>query len=107
MPTVSDIPSECDNAPVAVAPVRHPNRPKKFLTRAAQAKRYSKSKRTIERWGRDPKMRMPVEYWFNQVPHRLEEDLEVWDAERCGTKEMVPARRSSVRSGRGQHRHVK
>jgi hypothetical protein len=63
-------------------PGRHPNRPKRWLTRRAQAKRYGKSKRTIERWGREPKMGMPPETWFNDVPHREEAELDQWDTQR-------------------------
>jgi hypothetical protein len=55
---------------------------RRFLTRKAQAKRYSKSKKTIERWGKDPKMRMPPEFYFNGLPHRDEEHLERWEEER-------------------------
>jgi hypothetical protein len=71
---------------VAQAPARHPNRPKRYLTRRAQGARYGKSKRTIERWGRDPKMQMPEETWFNGVPHRDEAALEVWEAQRRGKR---------------------
>jgi hypothetical protein len=75
---------ERDDAPAASAPARHPHRPKRFLSRTAQAKRWGKSKRTVERWGRDPKMGLPLETWLNNVPHRLEEELEVWEAARLG-----------------------
>jgi hypothetical protein len=54
-------------------------RRRRFLTRRAQAERYTKSVRTIERWGRDPKMGMPPEYDFNGLPHREEGELEAWD----------------------------
>jgi hypothetical protein len=58
------------------------SRPRRFLTRRAQAQRYSKSVRTIERWGRDPQMAMPAEYDLNGLPHRLEDDLEQWERSR-------------------------
>jgi hypothetical protein len=83
---------ERDGVPAATAaPFRHPNRPKKWLNRRAQAKRYQKSKRTIERWGRDPEMGMPPETWFNGTPHRTEEELEIWDMTR--PRESAAARR--------------
>jgi hypothetical protein len=59
-------------------------RPRRFLTRRAQAKRYSKSVRTIVRWGEDPDMNMPAEYWFNGLPHRAEDELEPWERSRVG-----------------------
>jgi hypothetical protein len=57
-------------------------RRRRFLTRRAQAERYTKSVRTIERWGRDPKMGMPREYDFNGLPHREEGELEAWERSR-------------------------
>jgi hypothetical protein len=71
-------------ATTAQASIRHPSRPKRYLTRRAQAARYGKSKRTIERWGRKPQMGMPPEVWFNGVPHRDEAELESWEAQRRG-----------------------
>jgi hypothetical protein len=55
--------------------------PRRYLSRPAQAKRYSKSVRTIKRWGADPDMNMPPEYDFNG-PHRAEDELEVWEQSR-------------------------
>ena len=52
---------------------------RRFLTRRQQAKRYSKSVRTIERWGVDPEMDLPAEYIFNGRPHREESELEAWE----------------------------
>jgi hypothetical protein len=57
-------------------------RPRRFLTRRAQAERYSKSVKTIERWGQDPRMAMPPEYDFRGLPHRDEADLEAWERSR-------------------------
>lgn len=54
----------------------------RFLTRRQQARRYGKSKRTIERWGKDPKKGMPAEYDFNGQYSRTEPALEVWEQER-------------------------
>jgi hypothetical protein len=31
-------------------------------------------------------MGMPPETWFNGVPHREENDLEMWEAERYGVR---------------------
>jgi hypothetical protein len=77
---------ERDDVSVATAPVRHPHRPKRFLSRSAQARRYGVSKRTIERWGRKPQLNMPVEFWLNGMPHRDEAELEQWEAERRGKR---------------------
>ena len=54
------------------------------MSRPDQAKRYSKSVRTIKRWGADPDMKMPPEYDFNG-PHRAEDELEVWERGRIAT----------------------
>ena len=60
---------------------------RRFLSRAAQAVRYGKSKRTIERWGQDPEMGMPIEYDFNGLPHRDEAELELWERSRVASKD--------------------
>jgi hypothetical protein len=54
----------------------------RFLTRRAQAERYGKCVKTIERWGQDPAMGMPPEYNFNKLPSRLEAELEIWERSR-------------------------
>jgi hypothetical protein len=82
----SEVANSPRDASAAPASVRHPNRPKRYLTRRAQGKRYGKAKRTIDRWGRDPKIGMPPEYWFNGVPHRAEDELETWEAQRRGKR---------------------
>jgi hypothetical protein len=85
------MPSEANptrNAPAAQTPARHPNRPKRYLTHSAQGRRWGKSKRTVVRWGRDPKVGLPDEYWFNGVPHRDEAELEVWEAARRGKRRI-------------------
>jgi len=61
-------------------------RPRRFLSRPDQAKRYRKSVRTIKRWGADPKMGMPPEYDFNG-PHRDEAELEDWEQSRVAMKD--------------------
>jgi hypothetical protein len=60
-----------------------PPKSRRFLTRRAQAERYGKSKKTIERWGKNPKMQMPPEYFFNGLPHRDEEHLKRWEEARA------------------------
>jgi hypothetical protein len=61
------------------------HRPRRFLTRRAQADRYGKNIRTIVRWGEDPDMNMPDEYWFNGLPHRAEDELETWERSRISS----------------------
>jgi len=72
-------------------------RARRFLTRRMQAERYSKSIKTIERWGDDPEMKMPPEYNFRGLPHRNEGELEAWERSRVGitTSRRPAARRSS------------
>ena len=52
---------------------------RRFLTRQQQAKRWSKSVRTVKRWGEDPEMDLPPEYDFNGRPHREETELTTWE----------------------------
>jgi hypothetical protein len=59
-------------------------KPRRFLTRRAQAERYGKSIKTIERWGANPAMGMPQEYLFHRMPHRDEAELEAWERSRIG-----------------------
>jgi hypothetical protein len=59
-------------------------RPRRFLSRRQQAARYGKSVKTLERWGNDPAMGMPAEYWLGSLPHRDEVELEVWEQARVG-----------------------
>ena len=60
-------------------------KPRRFLSRSDQAKRYSKSVKTIKRWGADPRMAMPPEYQI-RGPHRDESELEVWERARIARK---------------------
>jgi hypothetical protein len=55
---------------------------RRFLSRRAQAERYGKSLKTIERWTNDPRMEMPPEYDFRGLPHRDEAELETWERAR-------------------------
>ena len=61
-------------------------KPRRFLSRSAQAQRYGKSVKTIKRWGADPRMGMPPEYAFT-TPHRAEDELDVWDRSRVASKD--------------------
>jgi hypothetical protein len=65
---------------------RHTPKPRRFLSRRAQAERYGKSIKTVERWGKDPEMSMPPEYDFNG-PHRDEAELEAWERSRVASKD--------------------
>jgi hypothetical protein len=60
-------------------------KPRRFLSRSAQARRYGKSIKTIKRWGTDPKMAMPQEYEL-RGPHRDEAELEIWEQGRVAAK---------------------
>jgi hypothetical protein len=62
-------------------------KPRRFLTRRAQAQRYNKTVRTIERWTNDPRMEMPPEYDFRGLPHRDEAELEEWERRRVASKD--------------------
>jgi hypothetical protein len=57
-------------------------KPRRYLSRRAQAERYGKTIKTIERWGGDPDMNMPPEYDFRGLPHREEGELEAWEKTR-------------------------
>jgi hypothetical protein len=65
----------------AVASTSETRKSVEYLSRLAQARRYSKHPKTIKRWGKDPKMGMPPEYDFNG-PHRRLDDLERWERSR-------------------------
>lgn len=62
-------------------------RPRRFLTRKDQAARWRKSVKSIERWGRDPRMGMPPEYWIGRLPHRAEDELEIWERKRVAPRD--------------------
>jgi hypothetical protein len=40
--------------------------PKRFLSRKQQAERWGTCTKTVERWGDDPEMGLPPEYWFGR-----------------------------------------
>jgi hypothetical protein len=54
----------------------------RYLSRRAQAERYDKDIKTIERWGRNPAMGMPPEIDFNGRKHRDEDALIRWERSR-------------------------
>jgi hypothetical protein len=66
---------------------QHAAKSRRFLTRRAQAARYSKSVKTIVRWTNDPRMGMPPEYDFRGLPHRDEAELEAWERTRVASKD--------------------
>jgi transposase len=50
-----------------------------WLSKRAQAQRYGKSTRTIDRWMRDPRLNYPKQVKFNGRPHSKIEDHETWE----------------------------
>ena len=60
-------------------------KPRRYLTRRQQAERYNKSVKTIVRWGQDPDLAMPREYWLAELPHRAEDELEIWERSRVSS----------------------
>jgi hypothetical protein len=57
--------------------------PRRYLSRQAQAARYDKCVKTIERWGKNPALGLPAEYDLNGRPHRAEDELEAWERSRA------------------------
>ena len=76
-------------------------RPRRFLSRRAQATRYAKSLKTIERWGKDPAMAMPPEYDFSGHPHRDEHELEQWERSRVSRTAEIMRKPASPRPRSG------
>ena len=54
-------------------------KPKRWLTRRIQAKRWSVHTRTVKRWGEDPEMGLPPEAEIGNRPCRDEEQIEEWE----------------------------
>jgi transposase len=50
-----------------------------WLSKRAQAQRYGKSTRTIDRWMRDPRLNYPTQVEFNGRPHSRVSDHEEWE----------------------------
>jgi hypothetical protein len=57
----------------------------RYLSRQAQARRYDKSVRTIERWGRDPDLEYPDEIEINGRYLRPLSKLERWEQKRAAS----------------------
>jgi hypothetical protein len=68
--------------------------PTRWLTRAMQARRYSVSVRTIERWGEDPALGMPPEMEVNGRFLRNETKLDSWDRSRVLTANRAARKRA-------------
>jgi hypothetical protein len=56
--------------------------PRRLLSRRAQAKRYGRSVRTIERWGADARIGMPPEIKIGTQYFRYEHELEEMERRR-------------------------
>ena len=54
-----------------------------FLSRTQQAKRWSVSKRSVERWGEDEKLGLPAETEINGRHYRKLSELEAWERKRA------------------------
>jgi hypothetical protein len=53
-----------------------------FLTRLHQAKRWSVSKRSVERWGEDENLKLPPEIEINGRRYRKLSEIEAWERAR-------------------------
>jgi hypothetical protein len=56
----------------------------RYLSRRAQADRYGRSVRTIERWGEDPELGLPPELDINGRKLRALSQLERWERKQVG-----------------------
>ncbi len=54
-----------------------------FLSRSQQARRWSVSKRSVERWGEDDQLGLPPEIEINGRHYRKLSDLESWERSRA------------------------
>jgi len=54
-----------------------------FLSRTQQARRWSVSKRSVERWGEDDELELPPEIEINGRRYRKLSELEVWERSRA------------------------
>jgi hypothetical protein len=68
-----------------------------FLTRRHQAKRYSVSTRTIDRWSDDPNVGLPAEIDIAGRKFRKLSDLESWERARAA---VAAANRAILRKQR-------
>ena len=53
-----------------------------FLSRTQQSKRWSVSKRSVERWGEEERLALPPEIEINGRRYRKLSDLEAWERAR-------------------------
>jgi hypothetical protein len=68
-----------------------------FLSRSAQSRRYNDcSVKTIERWGKDPKLNFPPEYDINGRKYRKLSELEAWERNRAAI--ATPRKRFGAKS---------
>jgi hypothetical protein len=54
-----------------------------FLSRSQQARRWSVSKRSVERWGEDEELGLPAEIEINGRHYRKLSELEAWERSRA------------------------
>jgi hypothetical protein len=54
-----------------------------FLSRSQQARRWSVSKRSVERWGEDEDLGLPPEIEINGRHYRKLSELEAWERARA------------------------
>jgi hypothetical protein len=54
-----------------------------FLSRSQQARRWSVSKRSVERWGEDEELGLPPEIEINGRHYRKLSELEAWERSRA------------------------
>ena len=54
-----------------------------FLSRSQQAKRWSVSKRSVERWGEDESLGLPSEIEINGRHYRKLSQIEAWERTRA------------------------
>ena len=59
---------------------------KRYLSRRAQAERYGRSVRSIERWGKNPALKLPPELEINGHWFRSLEELEDWERKRAAAQ---------------------
>jgi hypothetical protein len=55
----------------------------RYLSRSAQAARYGRSKRSVDRWGKNPALGMPPEMDINGHKFRSLSALERWERSRA------------------------
>jgi hypothetical protein len=59
-----------------------------FLSPSQQARRWSVSKRSVERWGEDQRLSLPPEIEINGRRYRKLSELEAWERARAVTAAM-------------------